>query len=404
MPSREDIVREAEARLGASLKHKWRLEAMLGFGGMASVYRAVHRNGKRVAIKVLHAHLTADRTVRSRFLREGYIANSIEHPAVVSILDDDVAGDVAFLIAELVDGETLEQLRAANRLARAQLLHAIAELLEVLAIAHHAGIIHRDLKPENLMLARNGGIKVLDFGLAHARDVHDADLTGPGTLLGTPHFIAPEQAAGRWNLVDAQTDLWAVGATMFRLLTGRYVHEGSGTQAVLAQAATEPAPSLRDHLPDAPEALVVVVDRALAFSKADRFEDARAMRHALEAAAAACGADIAPTPDSAIAPVQREATSATRTRGWVPAILVAGAAALVVSNLPTDELSINAGSITPSIWVSAPAPSPSAAPPLASSAAAPRRAPVRARPAASVAASASASVTVPQANPLDRRK
>lgn len=299
MTTRERIAQHAQARVGTTLKERWQLTELLGVGGMGAVYRGVHRNGSAVAVKVLHAHLADDPAIRARFLREGYIANAVKHPGVVGVIDDDVDADTAFLIAELVEGRTLEQMRRdapEEKLLPRVVLGVMSELLEVLERAHGAGIVHRDLKPENLMVASDR-LRVLDFGLACARDLLtlEAEITGSTPFLGSPHFCAPEQAAGRWKLVDAQTDLWAVGAIAFRLLSGQHVFAGQNAQEALVRAATEPAMSLAEALPQAHGALVRWVDRALSFSKSDRFPNAAEMHEALLRVAAELEIELIPT-------------------------------------------------------------------------------------------------------------
>jgi len=291
MALREDITERANARLGSVLKGKWRLDAVIGIGGMAVVYAATHRNQSRVAIKMLHPEVSLDAEVTQRFLREGYVANAVGHPGTVTVLDDDVTEDNApFLVMELLIGQTLDTMLAFQPagLPARDVLPLIDQLLDVLAMAHEKGIVHRDLKPENLFLTSEGRLKVLDFGIARLREL--SQQTGAGTragsLLGTPAFMAPEQALGRWNEVDNRTDIWAVGATAFTLLSGHFVHEAETVQEQLVFSATRPAPALRQMAPSVPSALAGVIDCALAFQRADRFPDARVMRGALRQASA----------------------------------------------------------------------------------------------------------------------
>jgi serine/threonine-protein kinase len=169
--------------------------------------------------------------MRERFAREGYIANRVNHPGVVTVLDDDVAEDGSLILfMELLDGETVEARarRTQKRLEVDETMWVAHELLEVVAAAHDAGIIHRDLKPENLFLTRDGRLKVLDFGIARLRELSSrSGATSSQSSLGTPAFMPPEQARGRWEEVDARSDIWAVGATMFSLVAGRSVHEAA---------------------------------------------------------------------------------------------------------------------------------------------------------------------------------
>ncbi len=284
----DPLLLRARGRIGSTLRGKWRLDSLLGVGGMAAVYAGTHRNGSRAAVKVLHAELTINAEVRSRFLREGYVANSIAHEGAVKVLDDDVAEDGSlFLVTELLDGETLEdrRVRLGGRLVEDDVLSVTEQLLDVLAVAHERGVVHRDLKPENLFLTRSGQLKVLDFGIAALRSLSTASTaTKEGTSMGTAAFMSPEQARGLWAEVDAQSDLWACGATMFCLLSGSLVHEGRTTNEVLLKAMTTPALAIASIVPQTSPAVGLLIDRALAFEKDKRWRDARRMQDAVRRA------------------------------------------------------------------------------------------------------------------------
>ncbi len=278
----------ARVRIGTLLQDKWRLESLLGVGGMAAVYSATHRNGKRVAVKMLHPEFSHDEEVRSRFLQEGYAANTIQHEGAVSVLDDDLAPDgSAFLVMELLEGETVEQRweRGGQRLPVNDVLSIADPLLDVLVAAHAKSVVHRDIKPENLFVTKNGALKVLDFGIAKVFERQNArpSSTRAGMIMGTPAFMAPEQALARWDEVDGRTDLWAVGATMFMLLSGRHVHEAQSSQEQLILSATAPARSLSTVATGIPRQVIAIVDRALAFDRSGRWPDANAMREAVRA-------------------------------------------------------------------------------------------------------------------------
>jgi len=286
MPLHQDIIERANARIGTVLNGKWRLDAVIGIGGMASVYAATHRNQARAAIKLLHREVAMDAEVTRRFLREGYVANAVGHPGTVMVQDDDIAEDHApFLVMELLVGQTLDTMlaMAPEGLAVSEVLPLLDQLLDVMAAAHEKGIVHRDLKPENLFLTSEGRLKVLDFGIARLRELsaYAPSATQAGSVLGTPAFMAPEQALGRWHEVDGRTDIWAVGATAFTLLTGQFVHEAATIQEQLVLSATRPARALRDVKPQLPAGVAAVVDRALSFGRADRFPEAQSMRSAL---------------------------------------------------------------------------------------------------------------------------
>ena len=275
--------RGAQGRIGAVINGKWQIDARLGSGGMATVYAATHRNGARAAIKMLHANLSRDPSTRARFLREGYVANAVGHPGVVGVLDDGVAEDgAAFLVLELLEGETVE----ARRLAKGgqlpvDLVLAVAdEALEALGAAHKKGIVHRDVKPDNVFLTDEGQTKLLDFGLARMKELN-AEATQTGVTLGTPEFMPPEQAMGMRDQIDARTDLWALGATLYTLLTGRHVHDAQTIHEQLIASATRRANPIRKVLPSLPPPIAQVIDRSLEIEMSDRWQTAEEMRAAL---------------------------------------------------------------------------------------------------------------------------
>jgi serine/threonine-protein kinase len=276
----------AHGSVGASICGKYRLERLVGSGGMASVYEAVHRNGHRVAIKMLHRQLSMDGDLRARFLREGYVANKVNHRGAVRVLDDDVAQDGSvFLVMELLEGETLEARcrRSANRLPVQEVCEHALQLLEVLAAAHDKGVVHRDIKPDNLFFTNEGVLKVLDFGIARLDEPAggEAAKTRTGRTMGTPAFMPPEQALGKARHIGPQADLWAAGATMFTLLSGEYVHPAETMQEMLVLSATQHPRSIASVSPEVPPVLAAVIDRALAYERDVRWPDARSMRAAL---------------------------------------------------------------------------------------------------------------------------
>lgn len=296
--SEVDVRSRAFSRVGAVLCGKWHLEAVIGIGGMATVYAATHRNRHRVAVKMLHPELSGDLAIRARFLREGYVANTIGHAGTVRVLDDDVSEDgAAFLVMELLEGETVAErcLRNGGRLGLVESLHITDHLLSVLAVAHDLGILHRDVKPENLFITTEAALRVLDFGVARVRQV--AGSTRIGSFLGTPAYSAPEQARGRWSEVDERSDLFSAGATLFTLLSGREVHEADTPSEQLALAIGAPAPSVSSVCSGLPPEVCMLVDRALAYDKADRWPSARAMQRAVRAALDALPSQpLAPAP------------------------------------------------------------------------------------------------------------
>ena len=302
--------RRASLRVGSTLKGKYKIDRVLGIGGMAVVYSATHRNQAEFAVKMLHPELSMHADVCARFLREGYAANSVKHPGVVMVVDDDIGEDgAAFLVMELLRGDGVEAIweksgmRVAPRVAAA----IVDQLLDVLAAAHDKGIVHRDIKPANLFLTHEGVVKVLDFGIARARDAlasSGGNHTGTGMLLGTPAFMSPEQALAKTKDIDQQTDIWAAGATLFSLISGQFVHTGENAPQLLVNAATKPARSLAT-VAHAPQEIVDVVARAIAFEKGERYPTAKVMQEALREACTRAFGSV-PSRDSLIGAARSE--------------------------------------------------------------------------------------------------
>jgi serine/threonine protein kinase len=279
LPTREAL----KKRVGSMLRNKWRLDELIDVGGMAAIYSATHQTGARAAVKILHEPLAGNTDVCQRFLREGYVANAVDHPGAVTVLDDGTTeGGSPYLVMELLIGTSLhDRLEERGKLEVAEVLYITDQVLDVLVAAHEKAIVHRDIKPANLFLTREGKVKVLDFGLARMRQPNSSfEPTRDGMVLGTPSFSAPEQARGENDKVDWRTDIWGIGAVAFNALTGRYVHDEPTTLKRLLAAATKPAPSLADVEPGLPGDLVALIDTALAFDKEKRHQTARVMQDA----------------------------------------------------------------------------------------------------------------------------
>lgn len=319
----------AARRIGRRLGARWTLDKVLGVGGSACVYAAHHANGRRAAVKVLHADCAVRPRQRRRFLSEGYAANRVGHPGAVSVFDDGVEPDgTMFLVMELLSGKSLLQwLETGGARSELEVAHTAIGILDVLAAAHDRGILHRDIKPSNVFRTNEGDIKVLDFGSARIHGVPNY-ATVSGAVLGTPAFMAPELAAGRLEELDARTDIWSLGATMFQLLTGATVHAARTSQEALVKAATERAPSLSAVRPGTSPELATIVDRALAFTAADRWPNARAMRGAL---ADAFGLPRAQTSDTLVTvDSDNGESSASKRRPHTAILLFASALGILV--------------------------------------------------------------------------
>jgi eukaryotic-like serine/threonine-protein kinase len=281
----DERTRRAQRRLGEVVLGKWRLSRLVGIGGMAAVFEALHVNGSRAAIKVLHDDLAGSEVMRERFLAEAYAANRVAHPGVVAVRDEGTTTDGAvFLMMDLLEGQTLAE-RFAERggpFSIGEVLEITSQLLDVLVQAHGRGVVHRDIKPENVLLTTDGRVRLLDFGIARVDSASRAPDAVLGSTIGTPAFMSPEQALGQWEDVDERSDLWSLGATMYLLLSGRPVREPGSEMDQLLRAMTRPVTSL-GIVAALPRSVVAVVDRALAFDRDDRFPDAGSMQLALRA-------------------------------------------------------------------------------------------------------------------------
>ncbi len=278
---------QASERIGALVAEKYRLDRLLGTGGMGAVYEALHLfTDRRVAVKLLHApYLEGTSVVAQRFLLEAKAAAAIPHPSVVEVLDAGVAAGVPYVVFELLEGETLASALLEGHLNQGDLLDVAGQVLEMLELAHARGIVHRDIKPENVFVCRGAGgalrAKVLDFGIARRLDrpLDGAPLTQQGAVLGTPFYMSPEQMLG--DPVDGRADVWAVGAVLFRGLSGYIPFEARSYAALLAELLQRGAAPLSRYRPDLPEALRAVVDRAMARDPEARWSSAAEMRRAL---------------------------------------------------------------------------------------------------------------------------
>jgi eukaryotic-like serine/threonine-protein kinase len=270
----------AARRVGRVVAGKWTLDRLLGIGGMAAVYAARDNRGTLAAVKILHPEVSLREDVRERFLREGTAANRVGHPGAVRVLEDGSSEDgSAYLVMELLVGESLsDRVRRHGTLPVGELLDYLDQILDVLIAAHERGIIHRDLKPDNMFVGNDGRIKILDFGLARLDSGPGGFQTKTGLALGTLPYMAPEQALGRRAEIDGRADLFAIGATAFRILAGRKVHEGDSEAELLIAMASRPAPALASVAPQLQPEVCAIIDLCLAFSRDARYPDARTMQ------------------------------------------------------------------------------------------------------------------------------
>jgi serine/threonine-protein kinase len=272
-------------RLVVAVGTQYLVDAEIGRGGMAVVYRARDlRLNRRVAIKVLPPELAFNADVRERFLREAQTSAQLAHPGIVPIYTVGDAEQLVYFVMALVDGETLgERLLRERRLPIAQARAILMDVADALAYAHAHGVVHRDIKPDNIMLDRaTGRAVVTDFGIARAA-AGDSRLTVTGVAIGTPAYMSPEQALGERE-VDGRSDIYSLGVIAYQMLAGDPPFKASNTPAMLVKHVSE-SPRPLDHLrPDAPRELVNAIARALAKKPEDRWADATAFRDALSGA------------------------------------------------------------------------------------------------------------------------
>ncbi|MEP6834687.1 MAG: serine/threonine-protein kinase [Gemmatimonas sp.] len=262
---------------------QYAVKRVIGRGGMGVVYLARDRRLDRlVAIKTLLPELAADAMVRERFLRETRTAAKLAHPNIVPVLGgDEIDGHVYYSMA-FVDGESLAaHIRGRDRLPANEVIRILRDVATGLAHAHRRGIVHRDIKAENILIERaTGSAMVTDFGIA--RVVAAGPLTATGQLLGTVHYVSPEQVTG--EPVDARSDIYSLGVIAYLALSGRFPFDSEMASAVLVAHVTKPVPSLSVLVPALSPSLVSVVERCLAKDPDDRFESADALLSALSAA------------------------------------------------------------------------------------------------------------------------
>ncbi len=257
---------------------KYRIRCLLGRGAMGAVYLAFDPMIEReVAIKVLSIDVAVQSTALDRFLTEARSTGRLNHPNVVSIFDIDEQDGQFYIVMEVLSGGSLAACSADGACVPwAEACRMVAEAADGLAAAHTAGLVHRDVKPENLMVTQDGTVKVVDFGLSKlidaASDTRDA-ATKVGTILGTPQYMSPEQC--ETAAVDSRSDIYSLGGTLFRLLTGRHPYEESASvlQVMMAHAAS-PVPDPLKYNAELPTALRDIIARAMAKNPADRYQDA----------------------------------------------------------------------------------------------------------------------------------
>ena len=269
--------------VGQLLGDSYEVLRVIGEGGMGRVYEARHTrlHTKRFAVKLLHHELARQPEVVTRFQREAEAASVLTHPNVVGVYDVNTSADGRpYIVAELLEGVELgNYLERLGKLPVVEAVHIVRQVCRALGAAHQHGIVHRDVKPENVFLAGpSETVKVLDFGISKVTENSDG-LTKTGTVMGTPDYMAPEQARG--DRVDARADIYAVGAILYRALTGRKPFDGTDPIAILTAVLTQEPERPSTLEPSIPLSLELIVQRTMAKSPAERFATMDALEQAL---------------------------------------------------------------------------------------------------------------------------
>jgi len=335
--NREDHARDdLERWIGATVAGKYRIERLLGRGGMGAVFAAQNvAIGKRVALKFLSAEAARDKDAARRFQREAQAASMIESEHIVQVFDTGTTDDgLPFLVMEHLTGEDLRaKLTREGELPEASALAIATQVLRALVRAHAAGIVHRDLKPDNVFLcARDDGsvlVKLVDFGISKLeRGTMSERLTRRGTVLGSAYYMSPEQAQAS-DAVDQRSDLYGVGAMLFEMLAGRPPHLAPTLESVLVAICTQAAPSVQSFRPDVDDALASTIARALEREPDARFASATEMLEAL--------AQVGP---GGARPRRRRGPSRTLVAGVLATLLGFTATAVLLASRTPNERAV----------------------------------------------------------------
>jgi len=274
--------------IGKSLSGRYKLEELFGQGGMSAVYKATDPNLKRVvAIKMIHAHLSNDPGFVSRFEEEAAAVAQLRHPNIIQVYDfnHDDESDAYYMVLEFVPGETvqqhLERLNENGRyLSSTKAIEYMNDICEAVGYAHQRGMIHRDIKPANLMISVMGQAILMDFGIA--KIVGGQRHTATGAVVGTAMYMSPEQIKG--ETPDNRSDIYSLGVTLFEMVSGQPPFKADSAMTLMMMHVNDPVPNIKDLNPDVPNALVAVINKALAKTPADRYQTAAQMAAALREA------------------------------------------------------------------------------------------------------------------------
>ncbi len=260
---------------GTKINNRYSIIRTLGEGGMANVYLAYDTIlDRNVAVKVLRGDLATDEKFVRRFQREALSASNLYHPNIVQIYDFDSEDGQYYIVMEYVEGKTLKQLlKRRGSLTITEVIDIMSQVTDGMAHAHDSYIIHRDIKPQNIMILDNGMIKITDFGIAMA--LNSTQLTQTNSVMGSVHYLPPEQAAGKGSTI--RSDIYSMGILMYELLTGQVPYKGDNAVEIALKHLKEPLPSIRKILPELPQSIENIILKATAKNPQNRYKDAREM-------------------------------------------------------------------------------------------------------------------------------
>lgn len=272
--------------IGQTISHYY-IEEKLGQGGMGVVYRARDtRLGRTVALKMLLPEMTADPVLRRRLEAEARVTSDLHHPVIATVYDFEIADDSAFIVYEYVRGTTLREVTRKRSVDLSELLSICIKIADGLRAAHDARVVHRDLKPENVMIAEDGQVKILDFGLAKmplsvrkgalaaaGQSTIPTQSTPPGLLVGTVNYMSPEQLEG--ENVDYRSDLFSFGVMLYEMASGRHPFQGKSPSSTIGNILKEEPPSLSLRIPEAPAELERVIRKCIRKQRGERYQSTR---------------------------------------------------------------------------------------------------------------------------------
>ena len=378
--------------IGKSLNRRYKIEEMLGQGGMSAVYKANDPNLKRVvAIKLIHAHLSNDSNFVTRFEEEAAAVAQLRHPNIIQVFDfdHDEESDSYYMVLEFVPGETLQQHlerlnKGGRKLSSQNAIEYMINICDAVGYAHQRGMIHRDIKPANLMINVMGQAILMDFGIA--KIVGGQSHTATGAVVGTAMYMSPEQIKG--ESPDSRSDIYSLGVTLFEMVSGQPPYKADSAMTLMMMHVNDPVPDIKKLNPDVPNELVAIINKALAKDPNDRYQTVAQMAAALRNAlgSAKTGAHETPMPPGATmveepaTPVKPGATmvepsasdaapGGTMVESDLPTSDVSPGGTMVESDLPTGTGEVGAGTYveTPPKTQTPPPPSaPQTMPPPAS--------------------------------------